>query len=194
VNIWRELWNLTNSMGQKPKWEADTSPVILKLRSVLWKSKIQYQFHKSTFLLWDTQIQSTPSQACLFKTPFCIRLPSMPVSSRWSGFPTKILYDFLISSSRVTSPRPSYPPSSDLFPSRFPTKILYVFLIRHTFYKFCPFNPPSFDNPNIFWWREQFIMLPIVQFSPPNCYFVSFRSSYPVWNTRNPYFPLTARD
>jgi hypothetical protein len=42
----------------------------------------------------------------------------------------------------------------------------------------CPSHPPLLDRSNYTWRRVQVMKLPIMQFSPTSCHFISLRSKY----------------
>ena len=84
----------SNSMKQRPSWQANRSTASQQIPCILWNQNVITAFTTARHLLlsWASSIQSMPPSHFL-KIHFNIILPSTPGSSRWllpSGFPTKI--------------------------------------------------------------------------------------------------------
>jgi hypothetical protein len=82
-------------MGQSPSWEANSLSATQEILRLLWNQKIHYRVHKSLSLVPNlTQLHPVHTFPPHFpKIQSCSHL--LP-----SGFPTKILFAFLISYTR----------------------------------------------------------------------------------------------
>jgi hypothetical protein len=98
----------TNSMETRPSWEAASRSATRKFPKILWNPKVHYCVHKSHSLVPTLSqinpVHTTPSY--LSKIHFNINPPSvrLVLSSGLfpSGFPTRILYAFLLLPMRST--------------------------------------------------------------------------------------------
>jgi len=104
---------LTTSVEQSPSWEANSHSASQEIFFLLWNPEVHYRVHKSpplvpvlskmnpvhNFLSYFSKIN------LIFTLHLCLGLPTGLFPS---GFPTKVLYAFLIFPKRATSPSIAY--------------------------------------------------------------------------------------
>jgi hypothetical protein len=98
--------------GVSPSLEAASCAATQELPSILWNPKVHYRVHKSPPLV-PILSQINPIYPVISKVHFNIVHPATSCSSQWffpSGFPTNILYAFLLLSQSCYMARPSHPP------------------------------------------------------------------------------------
>ena len=99
----------TNSMEQRPSWEADSSSASQEIARILWKPKVHYRIHNSppplpNLSLIDTAHAPHPTfrrPILIFSSHLCLDLPTCLFPS---GFLTKTLCAPLLSPMRTTCP------------------------------------------------------------------------------------------
>ena len=91
--------SLTHSKEQNSSWEANRFSASQEIPRILWKPKVHYRIYKS--LSWARSIQSMPPHSICWRSSLILfsrlRL-GLPSGLFLSGFPTKTLYEPLLSS------------------------------------------------------------------------------------------------
>jgi hypothetical protein len=113
LKLWTSSENISHIthslMELSSSWEAANCTATQELPSVLWNPKVHYRSHKCLHwsLSWARSIQSPPSHPISLRSILILsthlRL-GLPNGLLPSGFPTNILYAFLLSPIRATCP------------------------------------------------------------------------------------------